>query len=287
MKKSILIAVLGMAAAVAAYGQGRINFGNYYSYTQTTGVTYGFTYGAYGPYAGLGVGPEATAILLWGASTDTLISQLSPVPGSATPFGLGIASGPAPIGGGTGAGWFDGPSVSINGGTAGNYAFAIEATSTLLLSRFGFADVADSPIVVGPTQATFFSSIPNLPTALQQGSFHFELIPEPTVFALSGIGAAALMLARRRVASKPTEPRKEISFLFRIQQEAAEIAENGNSKISLLPPLSPVQFFCSFIAERLHKRLQLVQMRREIFLIIPPAALGTLIDGLSHIGVGW
>ena len=36
MKKSILIAVLGVAATAVAYGQGKINFSNYYSSVQTT-----------------------------------------------------------------------------------------------------------------------------------------------------------------------------------------------------------------------------------------------------------
>src|SRR5579872_3691867 len=108
MKRSILIAVLGMAATAAAYGQGKVNFGNYYSASQTTGVFYGS-----GPDLGKGVGPEISATLLWGASTATQLSQLSPVAGSTTPFGLGVATGPGAIG--TGAGWFAGPAVVVNG----------------------------------------------------------------------------------------------------------------------------------------------------------------------------
>jgi hypothetical protein len=72
MKKNILIAVLGLAATVGAYGQGLVNFANYFSEAQTTGVSYGN-----GPDAGLGLGAEGSAILLWGASTDTQISQLT------------------------------------------------------------------------------------------------------------------------------------------------------------------------------------------------------------------
>jgi hypothetical protein len=188
MKKSILIAVLGVAATSAAYGSGLIIFENYYSSTQTTGVTY-----ANGPDAGLGVGPEISATLLWGPSTDTQISQLSPVAGSTTPFGLGFATGPGPIGGGTGAGWFlDPTAITINGGTPGNYAFAIEAAGTLN----GVTYTGFSPVVVGPTQPTTASPIPNLPTALRQASF--TVVPEPSILALSGMGAAALMLVRRR-----------------------------------------------------------------------------------------
>jgi hypothetical protein len=194
MKKSLLIAVLGMAA-VAAYGQGRINFGNYYSSTQTTGITYG-----YGPYAGLGVGPEITVTLLWGASTITDFHLLSPVAGSATVVGLGVAPGPAPIGGGTGAGWFAGPILSINGGTAGNYAFCVEALQGQIVSGL-------SPVVVGATSATSSSPTPDLPLAL--GNFVIFLMPEPSVLSLSGMGAAVLMLVRRRFASNPAVARDD------------------------------------------------------------------------------
>jgi hypothetical protein len=192
MKKNILIAVVGIAATVAAYGQGKIFFGNYYSSTQTTGVSYGAGYGA---YTGLGAGPEATVTLFWGASTDTSFFQLSPVAGSTTSVGLGVATGPGAFG--TGAGWFLGPTLSINGGTAGNYAFAIEALSNLG-PPFGFNE-AFSPVVVGPTSATSTSPTPFLPPALYKGNIVF-VMPEPSVLALSGIGAAALMLARRKKA---------------------------------------------------------------------------------------
>jgi hypothetical protein len=198
MKKSILIAVLGLAATTVAYGGvGQILFGNYYNSLQTTGVTYGN-----GPDAGLGVGPEISATLLWGASTDTLLSQLTPVVGSTTPFGLGVATGPAPIGGGTGAGWFfySTPTtiqLTINGGVPGNYAFAIEATGTLN----GVTYTGFSPIAVGPTQPNPTYPIPNLPNALRQGSFAVYT-PEPSILALTGMSAAALLI-RRRAASNP------------------------------------------------------------------------------------
>jgi hypothetical protein len=177
-------------AATVAYGQGNIIFGNYYSSTQTTGVTYGN-----GPAAGLGVGPEGSATLFWGASTDTLVLQLSPVAGSTTPFGLGAATGPGAVGGGTGAGLFvHNGALSINGGVAGNYAFAIEATGTL----DGITYIGNSPVVVGATQATAASPVPNLPNSLYEGSFTVTNIPEPSILALSSIGAAALILVRRK-----------------------------------------------------------------------------------------
>jgi hypothetical protein len=42
-----------------------------------------------------------------------------------------------------------------------------------------------------------------LPDPVYKGSFAVFAVPEPSILALSGIGAAALMLVRRRVASNP------------------------------------------------------------------------------------
>src|SRR6516165_7548759 len=99
MKKALVLGILGVAvAATQSFGQGKVNFGNYYSSTQTTGITY-----LGGPNNGLGVGPEITATLLAGASSITDYHLLTPVAGSDTVVGLGVASGPGAIGGGTGA----------------------------------------------------------------------------------------------------------------------------------------------------------------------------------------
>jgi hypothetical protein len=187
MKKSALIAILGLGTAIASNGQGLINFSNYYSTTSTTGVTYGS-----GPAVGLAAGPEISAILLWGASTSTAISQLTAIGGSTTPFGMGAAAGPDAFG--TGAGWFSGGTISINGGTAGTYAFAIEATGTYL----GVPYIGFSPVVNGPTSADALSAAPDLPIALMHGSFTVNPVPEPSTIALGVLGGLGLLMFRRK-----------------------------------------------------------------------------------------
>jgi hypothetical protein len=183
MKKSIFIAVLGLGFVVASYGQGNINFQNYYSSTQTTGVSYGS-----GPSAGLFAGPEISAILLYGASTDTSVSQMTPLASSSTPFGLGAATQPGAIG--TGAGWFSGGTFLIPGAAGGTFTFAIEAIGT------GY--IGYSSIFTGATQATSTSPVPNIPAGLEQSSFVVNPVPEPTTLALAGLGGLASLVAFRR-----------------------------------------------------------------------------------------
>ncbi|HEY1719403.1 MAG TPA: PEP-CTERM sorting domain-containing protein [Verrucomicrobiae bacterium] len=193
MKRSIFIAVLGMASAVVAYGQGKVNFSNYYSSTQPTGITF-----ASGPAAGEGVGPQISVELLYGDSTDTTISQLTALASTITAAGIGVASNPGAIG--TGAGWFSGGAFvvpSIGAATAGGtYMFALEAFGTYnSVSYVGF-----SPIFSGTTAASSASPTPNLPNGLYQGSFTVAPVPEPTTLALAGLGGAALLALRRKKA---------------------------------------------------------------------------------------
>jgi hypothetical protein len=183
MKKNIFIAVLGLGFVVTSYGQGNINFQNYYSSTQTTGVSYGS-----GPNAGMFVGPEVSAILLYGASTDTSVTQMTPLAASSTPFGLGAVAAPGAIG--TGAGWFSGGTFLIPGAAGATYAFAIEA--------IGGGYTGFSPIFTGATQATSTSPVPNIPLALEQSSFTVNPVPEPTTLAIAGLGGLASLVALRR-----------------------------------------------------------------------------------------
>jgi hypothetical protein len=192
MKKSILIGILGIGTAVASYGQGNVLFNNYYGTYQTTGITY-----ASGPSAGLGVGSEISVQLYFGASTDTLFSQLAAVPGSVTPVGINGITTPGTLGVPfAGAGVFDAGTTLVNGGTPGTFAFAIYASGTYL----GTPYTGVSGIVVGATQANSLAPVPFLPASLQQGSFVVNPVPEPTTLALGALGGLALLAFRRKQA---------------------------------------------------------------------------------------
>jgi hypothetical protein len=187
MKKSILIAVLGMSAAVVAYGQGQVNFSNYYASGQPTGIQYGN-----GSDVGQFVGSEMTATLLFGASTDTLISQLAAAPGSATAIGAFGATTPSANTFG-GAGIVSGPTLTLGVGT---FAFAIEVTGTFNSQTY----TGVSAIFVGSTNPSNLLPPANLPSGLTHANIFVTSVPEPTSMALGGLGLAALLVARRKKA---------------------------------------------------------------------------------------
>jgi hypothetical protein len=203
MKRSIFIAVLGMGSMAAAYGQGLVNFANYYSGAQTTGITY-----ANGPNVGKGVGSEISVELLYGLSTvtdATLLTALaysdasgniSPVPaGNNNGVGPGFITGNA--GTATGAGWFNGGTLTVPTigatGPGGTYAFALYA--------FGGNYVGYSPVFTGTTSASSTAPTPDLPLGLGHGSFTVSAVPEPTTLALAGLGGLASLVALRRKQS--------------------------------------------------------------------------------------
>lgn len=189
MKKSIFIAVIGAASAVACYGQGKVIFSNYYSSSQTTGVYYGD-----GPAAGLFCGPEMTATLLYGDSTATSIAQLSPVPGATALLGYGYATGPDAIA--TGAGWFQNQTVTVDAGAGGTtYAFAIMVSGMYQGTDY----IGYSQIGYGATQSGL-GNVPTIPANVQQNSFAVTMVPvpEPGTLALAGLGGFGMLMAFRR-----------------------------------------------------------------------------------------
>jgi hypothetical protein len=210
MKKSVLIALFG-AATVASYGQGFVVFQNYYSSHQATGITY--ANGSPGGIAGLGVGNEISVELFYGASTDTLTSQLTGIAGSIVAVGVNGATTPAALGtqgGYTGTGVFQGAgngNVLVPSGTFNSIAYGPGSTYAFALYAFGSfggnSYTGWSVIANGATQGTGspLPTIPTLPNALYQGSFtvsEVAPVPEPSSLALAGLGGFGMLMAFRR-----------------------------------------------------------------------------------------
>jgi len=190
MKKSIVLAMLGVAAGVtASYGQGTVGFFNYFSPSSPV-VSYAASNVPIGK-AGLAVGSGFTAELAWFNGVTANSAALTLVPSSETAFGL---AAPSPTADGQlsyGAGWFLGPNVSL-GAAAG---------STVTLEVIAFNAGSTVTGQSGLFQVTLGGG--GLPPAsiAAGGSFTVaNAVPEPTTMALGGLGLAAMLVARRKKA---------------------------------------------------------------------------------------
>jgi len=195
MKKALLILALGLVTASGAFAQGEIVFANFNSgvnspITDTTGARLNAGAGANGFYADLFYGAPG--------STDAQLTDL----GIAVPFSTG-----------GGAGYFLGGGRTLPG-QSGNTelevrVWQVSAGATWAAATGGGVGTAATYQGHGGTQ--WGVSVPitlNLPVAPtpspdMTGLTAFQLtpvapVPEPTTLALCGLGAAALLLFRRR-----------------------------------------------------------------------------------------
>jgi len=190
MKKLILAAMtLGLAATM--YGQGSINFANNSTTLVTTNSTVGATTGT-----GAAVRTDFHVALYWGVlgSTEAQLIQIGNVaPGS--PLNGRINAGIYTTGNATTGG--NDAMFQVRGWT-GNfanydaaYAAALAGDATVLVGK---SAVWQNPTGVLPAGAT-----PNF--NFGAGGFNglvLTPVPEPSTIALAGLGAASLLLFRRR-----------------------------------------------------------------------------------------
>jgi hypothetical protein len=209
MKRKILASILGVAAMVAAsssYGQGKINLNNYVN----TGnqITYG---------AGTGLGATGAPLnptQTWNigfyyALGDVTASVGADATHTADPStlggGLGLASGVAGdattiknVGGG---GYFTTTSDAIiNGWSAGSITLEIVAYNGATYASSSVRGHSTAYLLT-PVASTAPQAAPvTSPSPAGSGMPGFSVfaVPEPSTFALAGIGAAALMAFRRK-----------------------------------------------------------------------------------------
>jgi len=205
MKKALVAAILGIALNItSSHAQGYIVMENYKVVGPTpvfSGITYGTSGGA---KAGQFVGSAS------GFKVDLLYSL-----DSGATYNLAAGSQTAIFGpsvdGGTptsdGAGSFLGNTVTIPGYTSGSVNFIVEAyqgssyAATVAANQFA----GQSAAFVIPSLVTSTLQTPgdllNLNGTTVQGLQPFVVnVPEPTVFALAGLGAAGLLAFRRKKA---------------------------------------------------------------------------------------
>jgi len=201
MKKALVAAILGIALNVTtSHGQGYIVMETYKLVGGTTPVFSGVTYGPgsgakTGQFVGVASGFKADLLYsLNGGATYSLAA------GSQTPFYAGSADGGSPTT--DGAGVFVGGSVTIPGYSSGPVTFKLEAFNGASYGAAGSYNGQSAAFTIAslqtdPLQAA--GTIMNLSGTTVNGVQPFVVtIPEPSIFALAGIGAAGLMAFRRK-----------------------------------------------------------------------------------------
>jgi len=211
MKRKILASILGVAAMVAAsssYGQGKISLNNYADYGNQVVYGTGVPGGTTGQGIKNGVGASTWTIGFYYALGDVTGSVNSDPSGSGTPSGGGLTLATGAPGDTTvinsvfnsGKGYFtpvNGDGI-INGWTAGSVTFEVIAYSGADYNSSAFrghsAAFLLTPALVGGPQAS-----PNISSSTGgMPQFSVFAVPEPSTFALAGLGAAALMAFRRK-----------------------------------------------------------------------------------------
>ncbi len=194
MKRTLIAASLGIFLNVAtSHGQGYIIMENY---KLVNGVTPVFSAISYGPGSGGRTGQYVGAAS--GFKADLLFSldggsTYSIAAGSETSFFPGSQDGGSPTT--DGAGTFFGPTVTIPGYSSGPVSFIVEVGNGLysgMSTPFTINSLNTNP-------ALPWGDLLNLNGTTIQGLQPFLVpIPEPSMFALAGLGAAGVMFIRRR-----------------------------------------------------------------------------------------
>jgi len=194
MKKLLLTLAVVAATALTTYGQGRVNFNN-----TASGILIGITTDPAKAAAGEGavgahLGSNYSIQLLWALgtfATQAAFDAANPSSSAAIAF-VGTTGNDA-----TGAGFFDGATPAMNG-PAGTYTMQARAwfnngQFATFAAAFPTHNTGVSPLfsvnVTAPPNGVVNTTIP---------AFVVEVIPEPATFALAGLGAAVLLLFRRR-----------------------------------------------------------------------------------------
>jgi len=210
MKKSLLIGLLSLAAtAVPSFGQGIITLDNYLSNGGNNGpgfVNYGANVpvnGVSGSFGTVGAGIQSgwTVGFYWVAGDQTANAAADPS-GIAAPSGGGLAL--ATGSGSTAASYpFNQAGTYLGTGTYTTPGVAAGGTITLEVIAYDTADGSYANAKYRGHSSAFTMAVGDpsgapTKTGDTMPTFSVLPVPEPSIFALSGLGAAALMLIRRK-----------------------------------------------------------------------------------------
>lgn len=199
MKKTLVAAILGVATVVSSYAQGKVNLDTY--------NTSPFPLITYGANSGGTLNADVTASPLYTVGFYWIVGNGT---GSvaADPSGFALISAIAPtfalasgVGatttintGGSGAGWFS---------SSSDYTFAGVASGQVTMIMVAYNGLTyDSSSVRGHSSAFLITPSQGLATPPGVGTvmngFQVIGVPEPSTFALAGLGLAGLLIFRRR-----------------------------------------------------------------------------------------
>jgi hypothetical protein len=177
MKKTILSAVTLMGLSAAVYGQS-VFFDNT---------------GGGGLVQGAGAGDQISGALMGGPVGGSLVPVVTLTGGALLNLGGGLVYDPSGLS-------YVIPGVAANGQASLHFQFWVGNFPTYQAALSGLALTADSPTYTNPTGGGGVP--PSIPPSAMSGMPNVTLtaVPEPSTFALAGLGAAALLMYRRRIA---------------------------------------------------------------------------------------
>jgi len=188
MKKALVATILGLATVASTFAQGKIIFGNYGAGGLNAPITYGSLSGALNGQ--LVPGPTFTATLYYQLGTVSLAAAsgaATPVPG-----GWNLVTGSSTAIDSNDPGYFYGPQLFINDYVSGSISFVVVASGTVASTPYSGRSAAFTLNSI----ATGLSPAGNFGSAMS--SFVVNPVPEPSTFALAGLGLASLLIFRRR-----------------------------------------------------------------------------------------
>jgi hypothetical protein len=202
MKKLLLSLTAAVLSVATMYGQGRVSFNNQSTFAPADAITIGApNMGAVGGLAGEGIGGDKYSVQLrWAAGTIATQGAFDAAVTAGTTSaaftgGTVFLANTGPLA--TFSGFFDAGNAVAMGAPAGTFTMqtwawysvgAGNATYELATGNRGASGLYTVNVTASPTpvNSTVFPG------------FTVVAIPEPSTFALAGLGAAALLLFRRR-----------------------------------------------------------------------------------------